>query len=436
MAINFPDSPSQDQIVNISGKSYIWNGNAWVGYSATTVTLATSAAGGGNIGWTTSGQYRTATTFKENGNEYTIRNAAFSNNLLRFEVASFTPSFSASGQSLSWDQPASSFSVSVNNPSDFTSRWIDNVTTITQIGGLVYPTLADYNAGTKSATPAGGVDWTQTFTTNGTTYIRSTTNNSTTGGSATGRLTFVDNNNDVYGTADFTTTWQNASVSISMSNLSTKKFLDYHTSTSYSVSVSGISNPANYFLLVSSSGGTISNPSGGGTFTFTDPLHKDNNSGRSVSVGATFSRPVAVTGTAYDVTASSSDTSISASFTYPSFYYWTTNTSTPPTRADLVDSYDFSTGATELGNQTKTISATINNTDPNPRAFWFGVRSSASQPTTFQTGPSASLLSDVSVTTGNTVNLEPDTPLAGYVAESYTLYGITLQPGNTYVNIN
>ena len=44
----------------------------------------------------------------------------------------------------------------------------------------------------------------------------------------------------------------------------------------------------------------------------------------------------------------------------------------------------------------------------------------------FETGPSSSLLSTVSVTTGNTVNLEPDTPETGYVSEGYILYGITL----------
>jgi hypothetical protein len=45
------------------------------------------------------------------------------------------------------------------------------------------------------------------------------------------------------------------------------------------------------------------------------------------------------------------------------------------------------------------------------------------------------LLSDVAVTTGNSVNLEPDSPPAGYSAVTYTLYGITLQAGSTYLSI-
>jgi hypothetical protein len=69
------------------------------------------------------------------------------------------------------------------------------------------------------------------------------------------------------------------------------------------------------------------------------------------------------------------------------------------------------------------------------QALWFAVRAGGSQPTTFRTGASAGLLSDVTVITGNTVNLQPDSPLPGYVAVTYNLYGITLQNGNTFVSI-
>ena len=170
--------------------------------------------------------------------------------------------------------------------------------------------------------------------------------------------------------------------------------------------------------------------------TFTDVLHKDNNTGRSVSLTTTFSRPAAVTGTAYTVDDSSTDNTISAGFTYPSFYIFTVNTSTPPTRADIIDGYDFDSAVTELGNQARVVNQFITNSGGVPRAFYFGVRTSATQPTSFKTGASASLLSDVAVTTGNTVSLEPDSAYSGYTAEGYTLYGITLQAGDTYVNIS
>lgn len=37
MAINFPDSPTLNQIVYLGNSSYIWNGSAWVGYSTSVV---------------------------------------------------------------------------------------------------------------------------------------------------------------------------------------------------------------------------------------------------------------------------------------------------------------------------------------------------------------------------------------------------------------
>ena len=123
--------------------------------------------------------------------------------------------------------------------------------------------------------------------------------------------------------------------------------------------------------------------------TFTDALHKDNNTGREIALSTDFSRPAGVTGSAYTATDTASDTSISASFTYPSFYYWTADTATAPTRADIVDGSDFDAHVTELGNP-KSIATTITNSDASARAFWFGIRTSATQPqTVFETGPSS-----------------------------------------------
>jgi hypothetical protein len=77
----------------------------------------------------------------------------------------------------------------------------------------------------------------------------------------------------------------------------------------------------------------------------------------------------------------------------------------------------------------------INNTVSVPRVFWFGVRASAVQPTSFQTGVNASLLNDVTRTAA-TVLLFPDITPSGYNSELYNLYGLILQPGNTYVSIS
>ena len=416
------------------GQFLMWDGTQW--------EPGTAGGGGGGaspIGWTTAGtdnEYRLSSTFTELGDQYTVRSVSInSDNLLQIELATFSPTVSATGQSLYWDQPATQFSVSVDNPTDFTARYIDEVAMISAATG-VHTTLSDYTAGAKSNTPAGGVDWTQTFSTNATATIVSNSNNLT-GGSAGATITFYEDDGSAWTTTDtISYTWQSANATVSFANLTGQNFLGKYNTVGYTVSITGLNDSANATTTLTPTGGTLSNSGGSGTMTFTDALHKDNNTGREIALSTDFSRPAGVTGSAYTATDTASDTSISASFTYPSFYYWTADTATAPTRADIVDGSDFDASVTELGNQSKSIATTITNSDASARAFWFGIRTSATQPTVFETGPSSSLLSTVSVTTGNTVNLEPDTPETGYVAEGYTLYGITLQPGDTYVRIN
>jgi len=384
-----------------------------------------------------SNQFRDSYRFKDPDSEtaQAIRRVFFHEDQLRVELANFSPTVSASGQSLSWDQPATQFTASATNPDDFVDQYVAAVKSVSG-GSGVHLTLSDYTTSGPSPTPAGGVDWSQTFNTNSTATIQSN-GSGLTGGSASAVLTFEldDGAEWTSDTPAISFNWQNVNSSISFSNLSGKNFLESYSTVNYSVSQSGVASSNNYSHAVTGVGGSLSNISGSGTMTFTDPLHKDNNSGRSVSLTTTFSRPEAVTGTAYTVDNNASDTTISAGFTYPSFYIFTANTSTPPTRADIVDGFDFAAEVTELGNQARVINQFITNNEGAPRAFFFGVRTSATQPTTFKTGASPSLLSDVSVTTGNTVLLEPDSPYSGYNAESYTLYGITLQAGDTYVSI-
>jgi hypothetical protein len=175
--------------------------------------------------------------------------------------------------------------------------------------------------------------------------------------------------------------------------------------------------------------------------TFTAPInHSNKSTARYVTLTTTASRPVTVTGTAYNVTlgpANSSDVAAAASFTYPTYWLWTASVLSVPTRADIINNTSVEVGVTVLGDQVKTLATqSITNSNANPRAFWFAVRSSAPQPTTFKTGASAGLLSDVSYTNGGTVALAPDAPLSDYVSENYQLYGITLQSGATYVSIS
>ena len=394
------------------------------------------------ITWTVSGatdQFRTATNYIDSDLEvYTIREMNFTGNKLRIEVAQFSPGLTATGQTnLNFDEKATQFSVAIDNPSDFTTRFISSVSGIAQTDAYVGTVLGNYNAGSKSATPAGGINWTQTFTFDSASGA-AVRDNSTTivGGTSIGEITFADDQGANFGTtASFSTTWKTPNVSISMSNLTGNQFLETYSSTSYTVNVTNMSSSSNVTHTVTPTGGSVNNTSGSGTFTFTTPIHKDNGGGRTLALSTVLLRPAGVATTTYSVVDTDADTSLNANFSYPSLTIFTAGSGTPPTRGDVVNNDQFESAVTQLTDQTKTFSQTVNNSDSVPKCFWFMVRSAASQPTTFQTGASSSLLSDVSTTTG-TLDLEPDSPPGGYTAETYNLYGIILQPGNTFVSIS
>ena len=386
-----------------------------------------------------SDEFRIGTTFVDpDGTEQTVRASDFNGGFLRLEVARFSPSVSANGQSRSWDQPVSQWSVTVDNPTDFTTNYVSGVKSpLTSVAnGVVTTDVTLYTTSGPSVTPGGGIDWTQTFSTDVDSPIYSS-GTGLTGGSASATVSFLDKNQDTISeTATISFNWSSASSSISFNNLTGNNFLQLYSSVGYDLTISNISDSSNTSTTITTGQGTLSNSSDDGTMTFTTAIHKDNNSGRTITATTDFTRPATVTGTEYTTQRVVSDSSISASFTYPSFRIFTSSTSNPPSRGDIVDTNDFdSSTVTELGDQVKVLSQTVNNPESLAQCMWFGVRSSASQPTNFQTGSSASLLSDVTPTEA-TVDLEPDSSPAGYSAEEYKLYGITLQPGNTYVSIS
>ena len=415
------------------GQALVSNGTAVYWGSAT-------SANPSPLVFTTSGSYRSVTGYQESGITYPVRSTAFVGGALQFTLASFTPGLSASitpSTSLNWDVPATGFSVSVTNPSDYTTQYISNVYSITASTGSVSP-LSDFTAGSQSPTAAGGVNWSQTFTL-GSAHIYSTST-TITGGSASGTISFVANNNGTSSqytptNASFSVNWATPSISISTAALSGATFLSSYASTSYTISVSGITTASNYSHAVTGTNATVTNASGSGTLNFTNNIHKDNTgTARTASVTTTFTRPSTVTGTSYTASLSGSS-SVSTSFTYPSVWLFTSSSSNPPARSDIVSGTGFQGTVNILGNQQKTFAGSVTNSQGTPQAFWLAVRASASQPTTFQTGASSALLSGVAYVTSS-VALQPDSPLPGYSAETYNLYGITLQPGATYVSIS
>jgi hypothetical protein len=395
--------------------------------------------------WTTSGDYRTLTGYYVDGVTSTVRLAEFVGDQLRLTLATFNPTMTASvspSAILNWDVAATGFTVAVNNPADVTTQYISAAASITVATGSV-SALGLFATGGPSPSPAGGVDWSQTFTVAGSSYIRST---STTiaGGSASGTVAFnftTDSTTAVYSgsTASFSVEWNTPTLAASSAALTGQTFLGSYSSVAYTVTVTGITNSANYTVTPTPTGGTTSGETkSGGTLNFTTLLHKDNaNAARTVSVSATFTRPVAVTGTSYPITPSAVVTSspTAAGFTYPSLWVFTAGTGTVPNSANYVDGFVFRTGVTVLADQTKTLAGTITNDTGSAKCLWFAVKKIATQPMVFQTGSSSSLLVSVTPTIVDPVNLQPTSPLAGYSAVPYILYGITLQNGNTYVSI-
>lgn len=393
--------------------------------------------------FSTNGSYRTLTGYKESEVTYSVRTAEFFNNSLRLLLATFTPSLNATtnpGANLNWDVPCTAFTAVVDNPSDFTSQWINDVANINATTGTISP-LANFVAGSKTSLPGGGIDWNQTFSTNASSYIRPSITSGLGGGSCSFTISFnffdgTTTSSYTSGNATATVNWATPTNNISIADLSGNTFLQTYASTSYTVSYTGINSAGNVSHNITPTGGTVTNNSGSGTFNFTSAVHKDNiATARSLALTTTFTRPATVTGSSYTAQANTNDPSINASFTYPSFWIFTASTSSPPTREDIVNGSGFESSVTVLGNQSITFSQTVNVTGLVPKVFWFGVRNAIAQPSSFKTGVSLSLLVDVDYTM-TTVALTPDSVPSGYISESYKLYGIILQPGITYVSIS
>lgn len=419
---------------------------AALGYTGSQGERGYTGSGGqsNNLLFSETGDQRTLTTYVDtDGESYSVRTTQITNGQLVLTLAAFTPTLTATvlpATALSWDSACTGFRVNVSNPSDFPSKYISSVRSITGTGGTVTGDLSLYTTTGPTPTPAGGINWQQIFNTNSQALIQPVSSGIS-GGTAAATISFnsqqdQDPEEQFATTASFSVTWNTPTVSISMNNLTGNTYLQVYNSTPYFITVTGIANPSNYSLAVTAQGGNPTSPSGNGTLTFTDPIHKNNtNLIRTMSVTATFTRPNTVTGSSYSAQASADDTTLSAAFTYPSFWLWTDSVGSPPPRSLIVSGSAYRSGVTVLANQTKSFAGNVNNSAVVPRVFWFGVRAAAAQPTVFQTGAIASLLSAVAFVVQD-VLLEPDTVPVGYQSEAFKIYGIILQPGNTYVSIS
>ena len=431
--------------VGSQGQGY--TGSQGTGYIGSQGNLGYTGSNPGNLVFNEATNVATLTEFRTaDGASVRVRTAQIDGaGIFSLLLATFTPTFivgTLPSTSLSWDVACTGFFVSVNNPTDFTSKYISSVASLTAISGSVVVLIENYNAPSPSPTPAGGVTWAQTFSTQTTplSYIRSTSTTSA-GGSASFRIYYNETSSggETAYTGEYSTVtvnWATPVVSVSAPALSGLIFLQSYTSVAYTVAITGMASSSNYTLSVTPTGGSVTNAVGSGTFTFTNAIHKNNRLlARSLAVSAALTRPTAVTGSLYGVSITGSSGSLAVSFIYPTFWVFTASTASPPTQATLINVASFESDVTVLGDQVYVFSSFVANIDAVPKVFWFGVRAAAIQPSLFKTGASSTLLSDVVYTSGS-VALTPDAIPANYVAESYNLYGIVLQPGSTFVSIS
>jgi hypothetical protein len=415
----------------------------------------TVSGAGSPLVFETSGNTNTLNKFKVAGVDKTIRSASFNQSgLLEIVLASFSPTgVAAYGQSLAWDVAASTFRITATNPADFPAEYLENIKDLTADTGTVALNLADYDkSGTAlPLTESGNID--STFTLKSGKYIRPTNASGATGGSASAVVTFLkqDGTTEYSPTYTWTTNWQDVSHSISLAALSGKTFLKSYASAGYTVSQSGLSNAANVAHTVTAANGTPSNASGSGTLNFTAPIHKGNtNIATTVTLASVFTRPEAVTGSQYTHAPSnvtSANVAASASFTYPSFTTWTSGPSTLPSYGPLVDDStsdgfvnDEAVIPFMLGNEATSMSRRAVVNTGATRTFWFCVRANHTTKPTILTGDGTLMVAvqpgDI---TEGTIALRPDTAPTGWDAgdnESYKVWGISLNNGTTYVQIN
>ena len=408
-------------------------------------------------------QYRTDGVIRN------IRTTAFSvDGKLVLTLASFTPTVTVTGQSRQWDQTATTFTVNADNPTaDYPDEWLTDVVENTETTGTVTEDLTKYTKVVNSGGPlpltASG-DFNVTFTTkNGEGFIYSNGSGAT-GGSASA---IIKLNSKLTGntpaslyTPDtpyiLTTSWANVTRNITLTPLSNLNFLQKYTSTSYNVSVGGLSDVtrASHTITGTNSGTNdsgISTKTGtgniSGTLTFATPIYRRtaNKPSTKLTLTTTATRPAGITGlTGYThsfTALDSADVEATASYTFPSFTTRTASnvgTSGGPSidASTFVTASGFNTSnVTVLNHEQKTFSQAVTNSTSEPIRFWFFVKTAAGLPTKIETGGvnndgTQSFISAASYETA-VVSLAPTSPPADFQSESYTGFGVNIGANTT-----
>jgi hypothetical protein len=176
--------------------------------------------------------------------------------------------------------------------------------------------------------------------------------------------------------------------------------------------------------------------------TFGTPLFKDNiGLTTSISFTVNYLRPANIIDSSSHstgpITVSSVNINTTGSFSYPSF--WLFKLSGNPVVGDIVSGTSIISSTYQnnpaLGDRVKSLAQYVTNPQSYTQTFWFGILASASQPTSFNSGSSPSLISSRTPTTA-TVDLYPTPTPGGWTTTTYNLYGFTLGSGQSYVSIS
>jgi hypothetical protein len=455
--------------LTVTGNIYASNALSTTNVFATTANIVTLNVQtlngyGGMPVWTAAPgppPTRTLTSFQdESGQTSLVVNSVFTTSSgktnLVLTLASFTPTFTTTSFiSVNWDQPVSSssgeiFRVVVGNPTTYTTAYISGVYSISGTSGTV-PLITNWTGGTALPAYAAATTTTQSYSLSPGYYIyTNAAAGSITGGTAQATLAFsAQGYTSPYSPSSsqtFTVTWNNIGQTITLTSLETITFLQSFTSTTWSTSITNVSLGAvtSQSTTQTNGSGTIT-PSGlssSGIMTFGTPLFKDN-IGLTTSISFTvyYLRPANITDSsshsAGPITVSSVNINTTGSFSYPSF--WLFKLSGSPVVGDIVSGTSIISSTYQnnpaLGDRVKSLAQYVTNPQSYTQTFWFGILASASQPASFNSGSSPSLISSRTPTTA-TVDLYPTPTPGGWTTTTYNLYGFTLGSGQSYVSIS
>ena len=466
------------EITDAEDRNWLYfDGNNWVNgdvitsdddWNSSNTQIATTAAinariTGGDDGtffshlvWSGTGNTRTALQFQDTADgdprnigdtEIVTVNGA---DVLRITFAAGVFTVTAVGPAnLRWDQKCDQFTVTVQNPTGETN-FIDEIITPLTTATNFEVDLGDYTTTGVDPAFAAGVTSEQTFSVADDDNLIVPGVDATDGlegGEATATVTFrlVDDTTST-DTAVCNIEWPDAGTNLTTGNpasMTGNTFLERYQNCQLVVATQNLATPANASHTLTSSdaddefqtgaGGALTQPFTGNAtqrVVWDTPIAWDTATIPTITCTTDYTRPAAVTGTAYTVEDQTETLTPTAAFTFPSLAQFRDSRTAgdAPTQASLVDGTGFEDTVTVLGDEANTFDQTVNNDTGGVTGFWFCVRETvANQPNRARIFIEGVGLTETDMTTVENVALRDDDN--NVTAVDYTCYGITLQNG-------